>query len=1721
MSDITDDFLWKGFERLHPTSEDTDDDVVAQMERMLEPKFRREYTVFRISHFASRIVELEDDFQLPTNSILHIADNLEHLDDFIDTPRVDENRFVQKESFRKWIYHVRELNDKGPIQYEDKYILRMAGLPGKLLAFRSEHGNQFRYVNHISELPRKKESLIIINHNPLFRMRMYGRLQFFRKMQQIFASIFNTCCDLTFLNKRQFIFLPWGDEFYDRALFFRSRNVLNLATIKRPESLHYFLMMHILNFLWDTATTSMLKKLPEKVLEQLYIVPNIKGKYIFYNLKDLINLNEKNYAYRRVTNQLNLLAVLGRDGIDESHPQIKQLLEEAKVDEVVNEQPQESEKEDSEGTEVKETILPVSRLVPGIALDKKPKPVIEEDTSRIEDEIKEAAEETKASEDPTRPTTTIKGIASGSKNPPITAVSIEVPSAQAEIKTSSKQVSKVVNTDLILNTTKLDISRAHKEDTTEYIKDTEEAADEFIEEQEELTPRAKEHFKKLARKYENLEIDGEKIKNILEDSSDNTLSDSTLNKEQLGVVPDESALVSTLANFDKDYIKKTYKKHIAGTITSFQKQGVYLINVKTEPVVTDLHNYTLYTCQYEDIQGRKSTVKFKMPNVTSEGKITVDGVPNIVKKQRTTLPIVKISDTVVSLASNYNKTRVIRNTNKAHNFFSYIHSFVNDKEKSNITVGYGTHRLNLAISYEYTALAERYSTLDYKGTDNRKYSLTFDYYHRFDKFSGKPELLEKLEAQYGTYFGTASGAWLFIDVNNRVYAVKTSGGEDTEYPYTSLIDVLKLGCKEDIASKIKPLSEWVTIKILDLNIPVIFMLAYRYGLRKTLDYLGMKYTITENRSKTIVGENTAIAGVESYTPRTPDSNIYFYHVIPKNNTLKQDGLLSPYAMYHHRRDMFHQHTWSNYKKRAAEYLGKAESAITDEDIMKYLDTEPKRKAFTSKALFFSFVPADKLIVTHDNEYVQGCDEYCISLSDMIKYSVGRPIIVLGQTSLETTWDEVKRHYDDYCKQAVLGGKKPYKEFLYKYIKHIAVKFEDAIPAEVLQSVEAGMESLAYHITGEVTSSFKKHGLCSPRELLKLDRKAFHDHTYEIYSSRACEFFNKDKVTDDEIINYLDSTERSPFTADCVFFSMVPRDVGLTINKIPYISLNGVEFSVDLDVLQKYSIGDPVVVIAKERISMSWSAFKRDYNQLVEKAVEAGNKAHAVGKNSYLPYFGVPCKSIPFSALTMVSTVKGKGLVKGFNDATWITANRELGIESFGADSDNLYINGSVTPGVLDDDYTGVDDLIVGTENLKRPVKPKLGDVTLFVTDKGNTGDYDGRRVQVRAFIFTVKLGRSVSVVRRIHNYDSQTFVTNDIKSVSRDLVDKASEYLRCSKRKISKARLEFIPADKSIPPKVAKIPILTPVEYKKMTSKLNIDENKVRPPQHGTASWDVGMEDISEDIKYVPQPNDIHIRFADRVLHFNRYPLAHSLIVAGLANFDLSKYEMSELETKDAYFRILVDKKLSTNYLKGIDSFYDLFVDNMTYSVLKMMHEPTNVRDLLIRSTVLLTTTDHVSASSGTNHRIRGYEQFAAILYNEMSREFASYQARRGKANVFSINPDAVYLRIIQNASMVPAVTPSPLEDLKLTDAMTYAGVGGRTGESFVIEDRRFDASDVGIISEATADSGKVGMNAQLTFNPDITSTLGLIQDKDPSERTPSQTWSIHALTFPFATNDD
>ena len=268
--------------------------------------------------------------------------------------------------------------------------------------------------------------------------------------------------------------------------------------------------------------------------------------------------------------------------------------------------------------------------------------------------------------------------------------------------------------------------------------------------------------------------------------------------------------------------------------------------------------------------------------------------------------------------------------------------------------------------------------------------------------------------------------------------------------------------------------------------------------------------------------------------------------------------------------------------------------------------------------------------------------------------------------------------------------------------------------------------------------------------------------------------------------------------------------------------------------------------------------------------------------------------------------------------------------------------------------------------------------------------------------------------------------------------------------------------------------------------------------------------------------DEISIAFADGNLVFPRYPLKTGLVLGGLSRFDMKHYVFAHLDLPDTYFTLLSENRLSTNYLKGIKDFFRFFVDPITRDVLLRMREPITPEGLLLRSTEMLSTKEHRNAASMQNHRMRGYERFADILYNELARELAHQDSQRvSKKRQFSLNPEKVLYAVAQDATIQPAEDINPIHDLKTKSQVTYSGQGGRSGRSMMVADRNFADDATGILSEATPDSGKVAINAYYSVDPVLDNIRGMYKEVDLQDLKPANILSTGALLIPGVTQDD
>jgi len=273
--------------------------------------------------------------------------------------------------------------------------------------------------------------------------------------------------------------------------------------------------------------------------------------------------------------------------------------------------------------------------------------------------------------------------------------------------------------------------------------------------------------------------------------------------------------------------------------------------------------------------------------------------------------------------------------------------------------------------------------------------------------------------------------------------------------------------------------------------------------------------------------------------------------------------------------------------------------------------------------------------------------------------------------------------------------------------------------------------------------------------------------------------------------------------------------------------------------------------------------------------------------------------------------------------------------------------------------------------------------------------------------------------------------------------------------------------------------------------------------------------------KFKQKVDDVCIEFKDTTLVIPRAPLLNSSIFAGLCVFNTKKYNIDQMNDPDTYYDMM-SYKGNTNYLKGIDSFFDLFIGYIEYKVLKQMNEPTEMKDLLIRAAMLLTTNDHKEPSASINFRLRGYEKFNHIIYNELARAYSTWIHKSiGHSNRFSIHPFVIAQRINEDGLFDKLDTINPIHQIKAKTAYSHLGEGGRTADTFMIGDRRFTKDSIGILSVATVDNSSVGINGCLSVDPNVLNTSGLTLPKDIGTIKPTEILSVTSLLFPCLTQDD
>lgn len=274
----------------------------------------------------------------------------------------------------------------------------------------------------------------------------------------------------------------------------------------------------------------------------------------------------------------------------------------------------------------------------------------------------------------------------------------------------------------------------------------------------------------------------------------------------------------------------------------------------------------------------------------------------------------------------------------------------------------------------------------------------------------------------------------------------------------------------------------------------------------------------------------------------------------------------------------------------------------------------------------------------------------------------------------------------------------------------------------------------------------------------------------------------------------------------------------------------------------------------------------------------------------------------------------------------------------------------------------------------------------------------------------------------------------------------------------------------------------------------------------------------------VPYKDYYVIQFADVKYVIERDNDLNDLILYGLTTLkDLTKTVKSKLfNSRDGMTVIFNKLDYSILYINEIKLLETMFVDPITLTLLKELKEPTTFKGLLIRANELLVDDNYTHPNNITEMTIKGYERIAGMMYKELVTSIKEHENRSvfGRSKLL-VNPFKIINKINEDSTTVLIDDLNPIAMLKQTEDITYLGEGGRGKDSMNRDTRAMHESEIGVLSEASKDSGDVGISAYTSAAPKIKDIRGSIGNFDFKEDGWAAILSTSAMLAPFATNDD
>lgn len=253
-------------------------------------------------------------------------------------------------------------------------------------------------------------------------------------------------------------------------------------------------------------------------------------------------------------------------------------------------------------------------------------------------------------------------------------------------------------------------------------------------------------------------------------------------------------------------------------------------------------------------------------------------------------------------------------------------------------------------------------------------------------------------------------------------------------------------------------------------------------------------------------------------------------------------------------------------------------------------------------------------------------------------------------------------------------------------------------------------------------------------------------------------------------------------------------------------------------------------------------------------------------------------------------------------------------------------------------------------------------------------------------------------------------------------------------------------------------------------------------------------------------PHYIMIPFKNKSLAIENH-IGNQLLFNGFYRINTKAYNIEDFETpimeSNSVFVDIFNQLFFSQYsqLTTFITYYNFFMDAITYDVCNHYNLPNTLVGLLIYSSNLLMDNSAMSESNASLYRIRSSEIIPAMIHYHLAVAMSNFNNRTGsraRANKLTFNPNCIMKELTDTQTIKTLTALNPMVELHARETVSKKGFRGVNNDRAFTEARRsFDETMVGKLAISSPNSGNVGIARQLVADPKIESVRGYTSTAD------------------------